>query len=257
MEFDNDPPKTLVTTTTRHKCAACFKQYKIKEHLLAHMKSSYHSVHQPKCGVCDKYCKSFESLREHIAGRLAKGNCSEIFAERGCKFCMRILDSALLLSEHQEICCLPAPTPLEILMPSLESQIYNPPPENIENGNGNHREAIAIDCAMVGGGSDGTLDLCVKVCLVDEDENPIFHTYVLPQISVTNYRYEITGITEDHLIDAMPLKEVQHKILQILYNGESIGRLRLHGGRGRVLVGHGLEHDLSCLRMNYPDHMLR
>ena len=42
---------------------------------------------------------------------------------------------------------------------------------------------------MVGGGDDGTLDLCALVCLIDEDENVIFHTYVRPQIPVTNYRY--------------------------------------------------------------------
>lgn len=71
------------------------------------------------------------------------------------------------------------------------------------------------------------------------------------------FRYEVTGITEEHLRDAMPLKEVQDKILQILYNGESIWRLRLDGGKARILVGHGLEHDLDCLRVNYPDHMLR
>jgi len=51
--------------------------------------------------------------------------------------------------------------------------------------------AIAMDCEMVGGGSDGSLELCARVCLVDEDENLIFHTYVKPQIPVTNYRYFI------------------------------------------------------------------
>jgi RNA exonuclease 4 len=51
--------------------------------------------------------------------------------------------------------------------------------------------AIAMDCEMVGGGSDGSLELCGRVCLVDEDENLIFHTYVKPQIPVTNYRYFI------------------------------------------------------------------
>ena len=55
----------------RHKCAACYKQYKKKEHLIEHMKVSYHSVHQPKCGVCQKRCKSFESLREHLVGWLS------------------------------------------------------------------------------------------------------------------------------------------------------------------------------------------
>lgn len=49
-------------------------------------------------------------------------------------------------------------------------------------------EAVAIDCEMVGGGSDGSLDLCARVCLIDEDENVILHTYVHPQIPITNYR---------------------------------------------------------------------
>lgn len=70
-------------------------------------------------------------------------------------------------------------------------------------------------------------------------------------------RYEVTGITEDHLRDAMLLKEAQDKILQILFNGESIGRLRLHGGKATVLVGHGIQHDLYGLKIKYPDHMLR
>ncbi|GFP97863.1 rna exonuclease 4 [Phtheirospermum japonicum] len=142
-------------------------------------------------------------------------------------------------------------------MPCTESQIYDPP-VNSENGDlSRHPKAVALDCEMVGGGSDGSLDLCARVCLIDEDEKPIFHTYVQPQIPVTDYRYEVTGITEDHMRDAMPLEEVEEKILEILCNGESIGILRLNGGRARVLVGHGIEHDLDRLRMNYPDHMLR
>lgn len=71
------------------------------------------------------------------------------------------------------------------------------------------------------------------------------------------FRFEITGLTEEHLRDALPLKLVEEKILQILYNGESIGMARLAGGKARLLVGHALEHDLDCLRMTYPDHLLR
>ncbi|KAH6793975.1 hypothetical protein C2S52_004452 [Perilla frutescens var. hirtella] len=253
MESVENPLKSAATSSKRHRCAACFKQYKKKEHLIEHMKTSYHSVHQPKCGVCQKHCKSFESLREHTTGPLAKINCSEVFSIRGCKLCMRIFESPILLGEHQQICCLPAPVPQG---PCTECQIYDPP-LTIENGHGSRPEAVAIDCGMVGGGSDGSLDLCVRVCLVNEDEKLIFHTYVLPQIPITDYRYEVTGITEDHLRDAMPLKEVQDKILHILYNGESIGISRINGGNARVLVGHALEHDLDCLRIYYPDLLLR
>lgn len=50
-------------------------------------------------------------------------------------------------------------------------------------------EVVSLDCEMVGGGSDGSLDLCARVCIIDEEENVIFHSYVIPQIPVTNYRY--------------------------------------------------------------------
>lgn len=76
-------------------------------------------------------------------------------------------------------------------------------------------------------------------------------------VTINIFRYEITGLTEEHLRDAMPLKLVQEKILQILYNGESIVRARMQGGKARLLVGHALEHDLDCLRMTYPDNLLR
>lgn len=109
MDSEADPPKIIAT---RHKCAACYKQYKKKEHLVEHMKVSYHSVHQPKCGICQKHCKSFESLREHITGPLPKGHCSKIFAERGCDLCLKIIDSPAAVSEHKRMCCLLAPVPL-------------------------------------------------------------------------------------------------------------------------------------------------
>ena len=47
---------------------------------------------------------------------------------------------------------------------------------------------VALACKMVGAGSDGSLDVCARVCLIDEYENIIFHTYVKPPIPVTNYR---------------------------------------------------------------------
>ncbi|XP_054825147.1 uncharacterized protein LOC129322787 [Prosopis cineraria] len=254
MDTQADPPET---PAKRHKCSACYRQYKKKEHLIEHMKISYHSVHQPKCGVCQKHCKSFESLREHLTGPLPKGNCSNFFSQHGCQLCLKLFDSPAALIEHKETCYLSAPTPLGTeALAYIRSPILRPNSPH-ENHTGRRPGAIAIDCEMVGGGSDGSLDLCARVCMVDEDENLIFHTYVQPQIPVTNYRYDITGLTEEHLRDAMPLKEVQDKVLQILYNGESIGKVRLDGGKAKLLVGHDLEHDLDCLKLNYPDHMLR
>jgi hypothetical protein len=56
-------------------------------------------------------------------------------------------------------------------------------PRGVING-----RAVALACKMVGGGNDGSVDLCAKVCLVGEDENIIFQTYVKPAAPVTNYR---------------------------------------------------------------------
>ncbi|KAI9182000.1 hypothetical protein LWI28_020958 [Acer negundo] len=253
MEAAPDPPRNL---PTRHKCPACYKQFKRKNHLVEHMKISFHSVHQPKCAVCQKHCKSFESLRVHLTGPLAKENCLTVFSEQGCNHCLKIFDNPDSLSNHKEACCLSAPAPLGTTLPCAESEKKISGVVDL-NDTARGPQAVAMDCEMVGGGSDETLDLCARVCLVDADENVIFHAYVQPLIPVTNYRYEITGLTEEHLKDAVPLNEVRDKILEILYNGESISRLRLDGGKARLLVGHNIKHDLDSLRMNYPDHMLR
>ncbi|PKI74306.1 hypothetical protein CRG98_005282 [Punica granatum] len=210
------------------------------------MRESYHSVHQPRCGVCQKHCKSFESLREHLSGPLAKANCAMVFSNRGCDLCLKVFDNLSSLNDHQETCYFLAPPPL-----------FHDMMDSVEGDRSRRPSAIAMDCEMVGGGIDGTLNLCARVCLIDEDENIIFHTYVQPQIAVTNYRYEVTGLTEDHLKDGMPLKEVKEKILEILYYQETITRVRLFGGKARLLVGHDLEHDFKCLNMCYPDHLLR
>ncbi|XP_010278725.1 PREDICTED: RNA exonuclease 4-like isoform X2 [Nelumbo nucifera] len=251
-----DPPKTL-SVTVRHKCSACFKQYKKKEHLIEHMKVSYHSIHEPKCGACKKHCKSLESLREHLTGPLPKANCSRLFVAQGCNICLNIFESPDALNAHKEMCIFSSPAPIGPLrMPSVDSEMENsglPSVDNTSQG----PQVVAMDCEMVGGGSDGSLDLCARVCLIDENEKVIFHSFVQPLIPVTNYRYDITGLTEEHLRDAMPLNQVQEKIQEILYNGEAIWRMRMEGGKARLLVGHDLEHDLDCLRMNYPDHLLR
>ena len=118
-------------------------------------------------------------------------------------------------------------------------------------------KVVALSCKMVGGGSDGSLDLCARVCITDEGDNVVFHTYVKPSMAVTNYRYEKTGIRPENLRDAMPLKHAQRKIQEFLCNGEPMWKIRPRGGKGRILVGHGLDHDLDRLQLEYPSSMIR
>ncbi|XP_059451378.1 RNA exonuclease 4-like [Corylus avellana] len=240
----------------RNKCAACFRQFNKMEHLVEHMRISYHSVHEPICGICKKHCRSFESLREHLIGPLPKQECKNIFSIRGCKFCLAILNSPDARRSHQERCQF-----LSInsgILARLANLGIRDNLGTIDNGGSARRaQVVALACKMVGGGSDGSLDLCGRVCLIDESENIIFHTYVKPTLPVTNYRYETTGIRPEYLRDAMPLKQVQRKIQDFLCNGEPMWKIRPKGGKARILVGHGLDHDLDSLQIEYPAIMIR
>ncbi|XP_050271256.1 RNA exonuclease 4 [Quercus robur] len=240
--------------TLRNKCVACFKQFNKMEHLVEHMRTSYHSVHEPICGICKKHCRSFESLREHLIGPLPKQECKNIFNIRGCKFCLAILDSPNARWIHQERC------QFSSINSGLLARFANLGIRDnltVENGGTRGPQVVALACKMVGGGSDGSLDLCARVCLIDESENIIFHTYVKPPIPVTNYRYETTGIRPEYLRDAMPLRQVQRKIQDFLCNGEPMWKIRPKGGKARILVGHGLDHDLDRLQVEYPAIMMR
>lgn len=68
---------------------------------------------------------------------------------------------------------------------------------------------------MVGGGNDGSLDLCARVCLIDENENIIFHTFVKPPIPVTNYRYAINFYTASARKSNNAVVNSEFNILQI------------------------------------------
>ncbi|KAJ1416496.1 Ribonuclease H-like superfamily [Sesbania bispinosa] len=110
---------------------------------------------------------------------------------------------------------------------------------------------------MVGGGSDGSLDLCARVCIIDDHENIIFHSYVNPPIPVTNYRFGMTGIRPEYLRDAMPMRQVQRRIQDFLCNGESLWKIQPTGGNAKILVGHGLDHDLESLQIEYKAEKIR
>ncbi|MCD9558774.1 hypothetical protein HAX54_016391 [Datura stramonium] len=237
--------------TLRNKCAACYRQFNKKEHLVEHMRTSYHSVHEPMCGVCKKHCRSFESLREHLIGPLPKAECERIFKERGCDICLTILGSRNSLRAHRESC---------LIRPNYNGLLYRMANLGIQDElriDNSRGRVVALACKMVGGGSDGSLDLCARICLVDEHERILFHSYIKPNLPVTNYRYETTGIRAEYLRDAMPLRNVSRKIQEFLCNGEATWQIRSKGGRSRILVGHGLDHDLKCLEMDYPPIKIR
>ncbi|CAH2053306.1 unnamed protein product, partial [Thlaspi arvense] len=233
------------------KCPACFKRYiSSTGEFFYHLKFWHHSVHQPRCGVCLKHCRSFESVREHLhvtvpdgLSRPFKEKCSEIFAKQGCTLCLKVFEDATALAEHIKMCRLSPPPPFEpdILFPEV-----NASPARGLNTSGTRMKAMALDCEMVGGGDDGSLDLCATVCLVDQDEKVILFTLVQPQQTVTDYREAVTGLTEEDLKQGMRLEDVRDRVLEIL-----------RGDGGHLLIGHDLIHDMRCLQLQYPRALWR
>ncbi|XP_062208792.1 uncharacterized protein LOC133910306 [Phragmites australis] len=234
----------------RHRCAACFRQFNRMEHLVEHMRSARHSAHDPRCAVCGKHCRSFEALRDHLGvggSSLPKAaHCAAAFSARGCTLCLGVFSTAAALRAHRAECQLSRTPSVSRL--SLEHQ--QPQPQ----GGG---RALALGCKMVGAGSDGTLDVCARVCVIDEQERVLFDTFVKPLIPVTHYRYETTGIRPEHLRDGMTVKQAQRRVQDLLLNGEQPWKVRTSRGRARVLVGHGLDHDLDALGMDYPAYLKR
>lgn len=55
----------------------------------------------------------------------------------------------------------------------------------------------------------------------------------------------------------MPLKQVEKKIQEYLSNWEPIRKIRPKTGKAKILVGHGLDHDLDRLHIEYPALMIR
>ncbi|KAG2405115.1 uncharacterized protein HKW66_Vig0043700 [Vigna angularis] len=189
----------------KNKCAACFRQFNKLEHLVEHMRISYHSVHEPTCGICRKHCRSFESLREHLIGPLPKQECRDIFAYRGCKFCLKVFDSPNSRRIHQEK-CQHSGTNAGIIGRFSNLGLR----DNLAiSGGARGPQVVALACKMVGGGSDGSLDL------------------------------------------------FQRRIQDFLCNGEPMWTIRARGGRARILVGHGLDHDLECLQIEYRTEKIR
>jgi DNA polymerase III epsilon subunit-like protein len=110
---------------------------------------------------------------------------------------------------------------------------------------------------MVGAGSDGSLDMCARVCVVDEQERVVFDSFVKPHIPITHYRYDTTGIRPEHLREGMTPKQAARRVQELLLNGEAAWKARGSHGRTRNLVGHGLDHDLESLGMDYPEYLKR
>lgn len=101
---------------------------------------------------------------------------------------------------------------------------------------------LAIDCEFVGIGANDQSALA-RVSIVNYFGVVLLDTYVKPEGHVTNWRTWVSGITPKHMYQAISFKEAQQKVKAIISD--------------RVIVGHAVHHDLDCLGIFVPKHLIR
>lgn len=100
-----------------------------------------------------------------------------------------------------------------------------------------------MDCEMVGVGEDGGRSVLARVSIVNFHGQVILDRYVRPVEFVQDFRTHVSGIRSHHLRDAIPLKQAQEEVAEIL--------------KDRIVVGHALDNDFDALLLSHPKKLVR
>ncbi|RRT73123.1 hypothetical protein B296_00003217 [Ensete ventricosum] len=239
------------------------------------MRVSFHSVHEPKCGVCQKHCRFFESLREHliddifVEGPLPKIECARVFRTRGCNLCLNIFESPNDLRTHRASCQLSRAASVRAYLSDVEDELagliglrlaksrFPGSCFGLQDGRRRKRWITRPVCQGLPdrGRRERHLPNLHQAPNTGHKLQVPFEEHLILHSNLS--RYETTGIRPEYLRDAMPLKQAQRRIQDFLSNGEPIWKIRSRGGKARILVGHGLDHDLECLGVEYPEFLIR
>lgn len=96
---------------------------------------------------------------------------------------------------------------------------------------------------MVGIQPDGQRNMLARVSIVNSKGETIYDKFVKPTEKVTDYRTPVSGIRAEDIENGELFTKVKKEVMQIL--------------KGKLLVGHAIEHDLRVLRLSHPKHMIR
>ncbi|CAF3336879.1 unnamed protein product [Rotaria socialis] len=104
-------------------------------------------------------------------------------------------------------------------------------------------KAVCIDCEMVGIGEMGLENMLARVSIVNQLGQCLYDKYVKPTEPVIDYRTSVSGVTEQHLQNGVPLDVIQKEVSDIIEH--------------RTLVGHAIHNDLKVLFLSHPKKRIR
>lgn len=106
---------------------------------------------------------------------------------------------------------------------------------------------VALDCEMVGIGTDGKQSALARVSITNWDGSIVLDTFVKVPTRVTDFRTFVSGVTAKDIRstneDAMELHACRKKV------GELI--------KDKILIGHSLKNDFSALMLDHPKQDIR
>lgn len=71
---------------------------------------------------------------------------------------------------------------------------------------------VAIDCEMVGTGPQGRLSELARCSVVNYEGDVIYDKYVQPELPIVDYRTRWSGITKQHMKNAIPFTTAQAEV---------------------------------------------
>ncbi|XP_075753171.1 apoptosis-enhancing nuclease isoform X2 [Pelodiscus sinensis] len=104
-------------------------------------------------------------------------------------------------------------------------------------------KCVAIDCEMVGTGPGGKVSELARCTVVNYDGDVIYDKYVRPELPIVDYRTRWSGITKQHMQNAIPFRTAQREVLKIL--------------KDKIVVGHAIHNDFRVLKYFHPTSRTR
>ncbi|OUS42123.1 exonuclease-like protein [Ostreococcus tauri] len=105
-------------------------------------------------------------------------------------------------------------------------------------------DVLALDCEMVGVGDGGLESILAQVCVLNEHGNTVYTSYSRAYRAVTDYRTQVSGISQRHVDESAPeFHKVRRTVAELI--------------KGRVVVGHALENDFKALQLHHPREDVR